>query len=94
MGWRKGSRGGTGLGRGETKGAATASPSTNSVPCNPHFLPRRFVLISGSTLPLYDPLTFYQQLMHERGSRLGACGAQRGDGGEGWRDEMQVSGWR
>ncbi len=33
----------------------------------------RFLLISDSGIPLYDPLTFYQQLMHENRSRVKAC---------------------
>lgn len=33
----------------------------------------RFALISDSDVPLYDPLTFYQQLMHEPLSRVRAC---------------------
>ena len=37
-------------------------------PSNTHFL-----LISDSDIPLYDPLTFYQQLMHEDKSRTKAC---------------------
>ena len=32
------------------------------------------MLLSESDLPLYDPLTFYQQLMSETKSRLNACG--------------------
>ena len=35
--------------------------------------PSRFALISDSDVPLYDPLTFYQQLMHEPLSRVRAC---------------------
>lgn len=38
------------------------------------FPPRRFALISDSDIPLYDPLTFYQQLMHEPKSRVRPCG--------------------
>ncbi|KAL4439980.1 hypothetical protein ABPG75_002981 [Micractinium tetrahymenae] len=33
----------------------------------------RFVLLSDTDIPLYDPLTFYQQLMHESKSRVRAC---------------------
>jgi hypothetical protein len=33
----------------------------------------RFLLVSDSGIPLYDPLTFYQQLMHEERSRVKAC---------------------
>ncbi|KAL4420283.1 hypothetical protein ABPG77_005623 [Micractinium sp. CCAP 211/92] len=33
----------------------------------------RFVLLSDTDVPLYDPLTFYQQLMHEGKSRVRAC---------------------
>lgn len=33
----------------------------------------RFLLVSDSGIPLYDPLTFYQQLMHEDKSRVKAC---------------------
>ncbi len=33
----------------------------------------RFVLLSESDLPLYDPLTFYKQLMSEAKSRVNAC---------------------
>lgn len=34
---------------------------------------KQFLLISDSDIPLYDPLTFYQQLMHEDKSRTKAC---------------------
>lgn len=36
---------------------------------------RRFVLISESDIPLYDPLTFYLQLMSESQSYVNACPA-------------------
>ena len=36
---------------------------------------RRFVLISESDIPLYDPLTFYLQLMSESRSYVNACPA-------------------
>lgn len=40
--------------------------------------PSRFALISDTDVPLYDPLTFYQQLMHEPLSRVRACCMFRG----------------
>jgi hypothetical protein len=36
-------------------------------------LNQRFLLISESDIPLYDPLTFYMQLMSEEKSRVNAC---------------------
>ncbi|GAB4817485.1 hypothetical protein N2152v2_004531 [Parachlorella kessleri] len=35
---------------------------------------QRFVLVSETDIPLYDPLTTYQQLLSERRSRVNACG--------------------
>lgn len=49
------------------------------------------MLISGSGVPLYDPLTFYQQLMHEDKSRVKVCKAEKQDKAERWRDAMAVS---
>lgn len=34
---------------------------------------RRFLLISDSGIPVYNPLTFYQQLMWDRRSHLATC---------------------
>jgi hypothetical protein len=50
---------------------------------------RRFLLISDADIPLYDPYTFYQQLMHEMGSKVQACHFA-GSQSEFWRAEMEV----
>jgi hypothetical protein len=34
---------------------------------------QRFILLSESCIPLYSPLIVYQQLMHEKRSRISAC---------------------
>ncbi|KAI7839849.1 hypothetical protein COHA_006412 [Chlorella ohadii] len=52
-------------------------------------LNERFALISDSDVPLYDPLTFYQQLMHEPLSRVRAC-ASGWMNRDRWRDEMST----
>lgn len=36
-------------------------------------LNQRFLLVSESDIPIYDPLTFYAQMMSEQGSRVNAC---------------------
>ncbi|KAI3431710.1 hypothetical protein D9Q98_004755 [Chlorella vulgaris] len=49
----------------------------------------RFVLVSDHDIPLYDPLTFYQQLMHEPRSRTRACPIEASAMSiERWRDGM------
>lgn len=48
----------------------------------------RFVLLSDGTVPLYDPLTFYQQVMFEERSRVKAC-ASPDDMASRWKDAMQ-----
>lgn len=40
----------------------------NAVPVRRTLAPHRFVLLSDGTVPLYDPLTFYQQVR-----LLGVC---------------------
>ncbi|PRW33249.1 Transcription initiation factor TFIID subunit 13 isoform A [Chlorella sorokiniana] len=52
-------------------------------------LNEKFALISDSDVPLYDPLTFYQQLMHEPRSRVRAC-ANGWMNRDRWRDEMST----
>ena len=47
------------------------------------------MLISDADIPLYDPFTFYQQLMHETGSKVQACPFD-GSQSEFWRAEMEV----
>ena len=34
---------------------------------------QRFILLSESCIPLYSSLVVYQQLMHEKRSRISAC---------------------
>jgi hypothetical protein len=48
------------------------------------------VLVSDHDVPLYDPLTLYQQLMHEPHSRVRAC-AKGSMNTDRWRDRMAVS---
>ena len=49
----------------------------------------RFLLISDADIPLYDPYTFYQQLMHETRSKVQACHFA-GSQSDFWRAEMEV----
>ena len=51
--------------------------------------PRRFVLLSESDIPLYDPLTLYQQLLAEERSRVNACNHTSRHEWR-WGDSMQV----
>ncbi len=55
----------------------------------------RFVLLSESDVPLYDPLTFYQQLMSDSTSRVLACPHKHMDGDWMWKWRMtvRVGGW-
>ncbi|KAL4537779.1 hypothetical protein Ndes2437B_g08880 [Nannochloris sp. 'desiccata'] len=53
-------------------------------------LNQRFVLISESDIPLYDPLTFYMQLMSEEKSRVNACSGGRSDMPWRWSDRMKT----
>lgn len=46
-------------------------------------LNERFMLLSESDVPLYDPLTLYSQLVYENASRINACGP--GDHTSSWR---------
>jgi hypothetical protein len=50
----------------------------------------RFVLLTDATVPLYDPLTFYQQVMFEERSRVKACASPADMAGR-WKDAMQAS---
>jgi hypothetical protein len=72
------------------KAAATVHLCIVKQLCFPCLLDvRRFLLISDADIPLYDPYTFYQQLMHEMGSKVQAChfaGSQSGF----WRAVMEV----
>lgn len=63
-------------------------PMAPMPPCTP---PCSFALVSESDLPLYDPLTFYQQLVSEPKSRVNACvhGARTE---QRWTDELKVRG--
>ena len=47
------------------------------------------MLVSESDIPLYDPLTFYQQLMSESKSRVNACPHDRSMAYR-WSHEMHV----
>lgn len=40
---------------------------------------QRFMLVSESDIPLYDPMTMYQQLVSEEGSRVNGCAHSRTD---------------
>lgn len=51
---------------------------------------RRFLLISGSGVPLYDPLTFYQRLMAAPKSYVSACWDAHKQAREIWTPQMQV----
>ena len=58
-----------------------------------------FVLVSESDIPLYDPLTFYLQLMSEQRSRVNACDNGPKLMSHRWSDlmttsEMNISHWR
>ena len=44
---------------------------------------QRFILLSESCIPLYSPLVVYQQLMHEKRSRISACAVP------GWDRSME-----
>lgn len=48
------------------------------------------MLVSGDAVPLYDPLTVYQQLMHEGRSRVTACKSAAA-GAAPWQDALAVS---
>ncbi len=50
------------------------------------------MLVSESDVPLYDPLTFYQQLMHDPRSLVKACGQYSRPPQRLWNKEMEV-GW-
>ena len=54
-------------------------------------LNQRFVLISESDIPLYDPLTFYTQLMSEEKSRVNACSGGHSDMPWRFSDRMPFS---
>ena len=72
------------------KAAATVHLCIVKQLCFPCLLDvRRFLLISDADIPLYDPYTFYQQLMHEMGSKVQACHFA-GSQSEFWRAEMEV----
>lgn len=51
----------------------------------------RFILLSESDIPLYDPLTFYQQLQSETKSRLDTC-VHEGTSPWRWHPKMEVWG--
>ena len=53
-------------------------------------LNQRFVLISESDIPLYDPLTFYMQLMSEETSRVSACAGGTHTMPYRWSDKMKT----
>ena len=53
--------------------------------------PPRFVLVSESDIPLYDPLTLHQQLMAETKSRVNLCRNSISDVRR-WSWRMAVSG--
>jgi Core-2/I-Branching enzyme len=53
-------------------------------------LNQRFVLVSESDIPLYDPLTFYMQLMSEEKSRVKACSSGQVDMPYRWSDRMKT----
>lgn len=53
-------------------------------------LNKRFVLVSESDLPLYDPLTFFWELMSDSMSRLNARPGP-GTGADRWSPRMEVS---
>lgn len=70
--------------------AKHSMPHAHPVPARLPPFSHRFVLLSDTDVPLYDPLTFYQQLMHEGKSRVRACR----DGHmsiDRWKDAMAVS---
>ena len=46
---------------------------------------QRFILLSESCIPLYSPLVIYQQLMHEKRSRISACASP------GWERSLERS---
>ena len=52
----------------------------------------RFVLVSESDIPLYDPLTFYQQLMLDPRSLVKACGEYARPPQRLWKQGMEVGG--
>ncbi|KAL4424305.1 hypothetical protein ABPG75_001606 [Micractinium tetrahymenae] len=54
-------------------------------------LNERFVLISESDVPLYDPLTLYQQLLHDPRSRVKACGQYSRPPQRLWKKEMETA---
>ena len=54
-------------------------------------LNQRFVLLSESDIPLYDPLTLYSQIMWEHRSRINTLPGPNLDPGR-WTPRMEVSG--
>ena len=56
-------------------------------------LNQRFVLVSESDIPLYDPLTLYSELMSDSLSRINAWPGP-GTGADRWSPRMEVSGGR
>lgn len=54
-------------------------------------LNQRFVLLSESDIPLYDPLTLYSQLVYEKASRINACGPGDHTSSWRWNPAMEVS---
>jgi len=49
-----------------------------------------FVLLSESDVPLYDPFTFYRQLMSEPRSRVNACPGGSETMPHRWSDRMET----
>lgn len=63
-----------------------------NMPIRPHAWLRRFLLLSEADVPLYSPLTLYQQLLSERKSRVNACPPQPpGNATVAWHKTSQ---WR
>lgn len=55
----------------------------------------KFVLVSESDVPLYNPLVLYQQLIHEPRSRLNACNVSSDWDTDAWqrfREDMRTAG--
>ena len=79
------------LGRGQ-QGEVSGHAWLASLP--PHTTLLRFVLLSESDIPLYDPLTFWTQLMAMEKSRINACKLKNHESKahlRRWSDRMETT---
>ena len=74
-------------------GGTALLPSQTLQRCRCRRCRRRFVLLSESDVPLYDPLTLYQQLQSERVSRVNLCRDAAPTDVRRWTWRMTVGRW-